>query len=137
MLRDLVSKYYMDGNCNCSESVLRAGNEYYDLGLGEKDMIMVGAYGAGMMCGSTCGAILGAMAILSVKYIEAKAHESEDIKGITNELLDEAQKRFHSLLCSEIKPQMFEEGIRCMKTPEVVCDLLEKVIAEYDAEPVR
>lgn len=137
MLKDCLAAYYFDGNYNCAESVLRAGNEYYSLGLHDRDMIMVAAYGAGIQTGSTCGAILGAAAILSMKYVEAKAHESEDIKPIVTLLLDKVQTRFQSLLCSDIKPQMFVEGKRCAATCEALCDILEEVIAEYEKEPLR
>ncbi len=108
MLKDLYEKYYYDENYNCAETLIRAANEYYDLGLHDRDMIMLGGYGAGIQTGNTCGAILAAVSVLSMKYVEQKAHESKDIK-----------------------PQSFEPEIRCKKTIEAACDILEKVLAEY------
>ena len=64
MLKDIFEKYYFEQNYNCAETILRAANEYYELGLHDKDMILVGAYGAGIQCGNTCGAILSAAAVL-------------------------------------------------------------------------
>ena len=64
MLKDLVGKYYLDQNYNCAESVLRAGNEYYDLGLHDRDMIVVAAYGGGIQSGNTCGAVLAGAGIM-------------------------------------------------------------------------
>ena len=132
MLKDYLGKYYFDGNYNCAESVLRAGNDYYKLGLHDRDMILVGAYGAGMQCGNTCGAVLSACAILSMKYIEAKAHESADIGPTVNDLLQRFTERYHSILCSEVKPQSFVPGRRCLAAVETACDVLEETIAAYD-----
>ena len=134
MLRDLLGKYYFDGNYNCSETILRAGNEYYNLGLHDRDMIMVGAYGAGIQCGNTCGAILAGASILSMKYIEAKCHESPDIHEVTVDLIRKFNARYGSTLCKDIKPQSFKPEYRCQKTIETACDILEEVIAEFETK---
>lgn len=134
MLKDLLGKYYFEGNYNCAETILRAGNDYYNLGLYDRDMIMVAAYGAGIQTGSTCGAVLAGASILSMKYVEAKAHESEDIRPVVNKLIKSFNNEYSSILCKDIKPQSFKPEYRCLKTIETACDLLEKVIAEYEAE---
>lgn len=134
MLKDLLPKYYFDSNYNCAESVLRAGNEYYNLGLQDRDMILVGGFGAGIQSGNTCGAVLAGVSVLSMKYIEAKAHESTDIKPVVNKLLEKFNKAYGSVLCSEIKPQTFNPETRCKKAVDMACDIIEEVIAEYEAE---
>lgn len=132
MLKDHLDKYYFDGNYNCAESVLRAGNDYYGLNLHDRDMKLVGAYGAGIQTGNTCGALLGAAAILSMKYIEAKAHESEDIKPVVTIMMEKFKAAYGSYLCEAVKPQSFVEGRRCLAAVQKTCDILEEVIAEYD-----
>jgi len=134
MLKDYIGKYYFEGNYNCAETILRAGNEYYNLGLGDRDMILVGAYGAGIQCGNTCGAVLSGAAILSMKYVEAKAHESEDIKPVTVKLIRKFKEKYGSTLCKDIKPQSFKPEYRCLKTVEAACDFIEETIAEYENE---
>lgn len=134
MLKDCIGKYYLDGNYNCAETILRAANDYYGLELHDRDMIMVGAYGAGIQTGNTCGAVLGAVAVLSMKYIEAKAHESEDIKPVVQKLMRKFNEKFGSTLCKDIKAQVFTKEIRCQKTIEIACDILEETISEYEAE---
>lgn len=134
MLKDLLSKYYFDSNFNCAESILRAGNEYYNLGLHDRDMIMVGAFGAGIQSGNTCGAVLSGASILSMKYIEAKAHESADIRPVVNKMIRKFNEAYGSVLCKDIKPQSFNPEYRCQKTIEKACDIIEEVIAEYEAE---
>lgn len=132
MLKDEIGKYYFEGNYNCAETIIRAGNDYYKLGLHDRDMIMVGAYGAGIQCGNTCGAVLSGAAILSMKYVEQKAHESEDIRPVTMRLIKKFQEKYGSTLCKDIKPQSFKPEYRCLKTVETACDILEQVIAEFE-----
>ncbi len=134
MLKDLIKNYYLDYNYNCTESMLRAGNEYYQLGLHDHDMKLVGAFGAGIQTGNTCGAVLACASILSMKYVEAKAHESQDIRPIVTKLIRAFNERYHSVLCKDIKPQSFKPEYRCYKTIETACDILEQVIAEYEQE---
>ena len=134
MLEDVYAKYYFEGNYNCAETIIRAANEYYELGLHDRDMIMVGAYGAGIQCGNTCGAVLSAAALLSMKYVEAKAHENEDIKPVVMKLMRKFQAKYGSTLCKDIKPQSFKPEYRCRMTIEASCDILEETIAEFEAE---
>lgn len=134
MLKDEIGKYYFDGNYNCAETILRAGNDYYQLGLHDNDMKLVGAFGAGIQCGNICGAILSGASILSMKYIEAKAHESSDIRPVTMKLIKKFTEKYGSTLCKDIKPQSFKPEYRCLKTVEAACDFIEETIAEYEAE---
>lgn len=132
MLKDCFEKYYFEGNYNCAESILRAANDYYELGLHDKDMIMVGAYGAGIQTGDTCGAVLSAVAVLSMKYVEAKAHESNDIKPVVNLFMSKFNDKYGSTLCKDIKPQSFKPEYRCRETIIAACDMLEETIDEYE-----
>ena len=134
MLKDLVGKYYLDQNYNCAESVLRAGNEYYDLGLHDRDMIVVAAYGGGIQSGNTCGAVLAGAGILSMKYVEQKSHDSKDIRPVVMKLIQQFNRTYDSVLCKDIKPQSFKPEYRCQRTVETACDILEAVIADYERE---
>ena len=134
MLKDNYKKYYFEGNYNCAEAIIRAGNDYYDLGLLDRDMILLGGFGAGIQTGNTCGAVLAGVSILSMKYIEAKAHESTDIKPVTRMLIQRFNGRYGSVLCKDIKPQSFKPEIRCQNTIETACDIIEEVIEEYESK---
>ncbi len=133
-LKDLYSKYYYDMNYNCAETMIRAGNDHYNLGLGDRDMIAFAGFGAGIQTGNTCGAILAAVSVLSMKYVEKKAHESKDIKPVTTLLIRAFNDRYGSVLCKDIKPQSFKPDIRCKATIETACDILEQVIADYEQQ---
>ena len=134
MLKDYYDKYYFEGNYNCAETIIRAANECYELGLHDRDMIMMGAYGAGIQTGNTCGAILASAAVLSMKYVEAKAHESADIKPVTKKLLKKFREKYNSTLCKDIKAQSFRPEYRCRMTIETACDILDATIEEYEKE---
>ncbi len=133
-LKDLYSKYYYDMNYNCAETMIRAGNDHYNLGLGDRDMIAFAGFGAGIQTGNTCGAILAAVSVLSMKYVEKKAHESKDIKPVTTLLIRAFNDRYGSVFCKDIKPQSFKPDIRCKATIETACDILEQVIADYEQQ---
>ena len=134
MLKDVMLDYYLNQNYNCAETIIRAGNDYYNLGLHDKDMIMMGVFGAGIQSGKTCGAFIAAASILSLKYVEAKAHESDDIRPVTQKLLRKFNEKYSSILCRDIKPQSFKPEFRCRKTIETACDILEEVLNEYEEE---
>lgn len=133
MLKDYIQKYYFEQNFNCAETIVRAANEYYDLKLNDRDMILVGGFGGGMQTGNTCGAILGAVSVLSMRYVERKAHESVDIKMAVTMLLSKFEEKYQAgLLCKDIKAKYFKEGVRCLETVEIACDVIEETIAEYE-----
>jgi len=132
MLKDVAQQYYLNGY-NCAESIIRAGNDYYQLGLHDHDMKMMAAFGGGMMIGDVCGVFTSSAAIISSKYVETKAHDQQkDLQKITVKMITTFQKRFQSRKCSEIKPNFFEPKVRCQNTVTIACEMLEDIINEYD-----
>ena len=137
MLKDVADKYYFSENYNCAETIIRAANEYYDLGLHERDMTLVAGFGAGMQTAGTCGTLLSAISVLSMKFVETRAHESRDIQPVTALLIRRFQEQFQSTLCREIKPRYFQKDRRCQNTVHAACDVLEAVLAEYQPKEKR
>lgn len=134
MLKDYVEPYYFEQNYNCAEALLHGANDYYNLGLGEHDMKLAAGFGAGMQTGNICGTVLSAIGILSMKYVEAKAHESTDIKPVTQLFLRRFREGLNgSLLCKDLKAAYFRPDTRCIDTVLTACDVLEQVLAEYEA----
>lgn len=134
MIKDIFPKYYFDGNYNCAEAIIRAANDYYELGLHDNDMKLMAGFGAGIQSGNTCGAVLSAVSVLSMKYVEKKAHESSDIRPVVNMLLDKFMASYGSVLCSDIKPKFFKPEVRCEQTLLIACDVLEATIAEFESQ---
>ena len=134
MLKDEALKYYGAGNYNCAETIIRAANDYYGLGLCEHDMKMVAGFGGGIQSGNVCGTLLSSVSALSMKYVEAKAHDSADIRPVTNSLLRRFNEAFGSQLCRDIKVQHFSKEFKCRETILMACDILENTINDYEAQ---
>ena len=133
MLKEVAIKYYRMGY-NCAESIIRAGNEVYDLGLHDKDMNMTAAFGGGFQIGDVCGALSGAACVISSRYVETKAHDYADMRPLTQKLVIAFQKRMSSRLCAQIKPVFHNKEIKCENTVATAAEVLEHVIMEWDAE---
>ena len=71
ILEENVKKYYQSGY-NCSETLLHACNETYQLDISEEDMKMMAGFGGGMFIGSTCGALIGSIAPYQKWYARQK-----------------------------------------------------------------
>ena len=133
MLKDYMDKYYFDQNFNCAETILHAANDCYGLGLSEKEMKLVAGYGAGMQTGNVCGALLAAIGVFSMKYVEVRAHDSSDIKPAVQLLTRRFREAFGgSILCKDIKPVYFNPESRCYQTVLNACDVIDSVISEYE-----
>ena len=133
MLKDYTEKYYYDQNYNCAETLLHAANGYYGLGLENREMKLAAGFGGGMQTGNICGCVLSAIRIFSMKYVEAKAHESEDIKPLTQLFLRRFREALNgSLLCRDLKAEYFRPETRCYATVQAACDVLEDVLKEYE-----
>ena len=132
MLKDLAAKYYQQGY-NCAETIIRAGNEYYNLELDENAFRITGAFGGGLQVGDVCGALTGAICAIASRYVETKAHDTPALAPLTKELVRRFQAQFHALRCAEIKPQCFQPATRCLQTVHQAADLLEGLLTEWDA----
>lgn len=131
MLKDIAAKYSLEQDYNCAESIIRAANEYYNLGLHERDMMMQAGFGGGIQTASTCGALLSAVSVLSLRYVETRAHESKDIQPTVFMLTKKFQEKYGSTMCRDIKPQSFRKEVRCLYTISTACDILEEILTEY------
>ncbi|MEF9967546.1 MAG: C-GCAxxG-C-C family (seleno)protein [Longicatena sp.] len=136
MLRECAVKYYRQG-FNCAESILRAGNEVYDLKLQNKDMIMVAGFGGGLMIGDVCGALIGSIAVLSSKYVESKAHDCDFLRPLTQKMVIAFQKRMGSRVCAQIKPKLHTPELKCENSVAVAAEVLEEVILEWEESTAK
>lgn len=134
MLKDYMEKYYFDGNYNCAETILRAANDCYGLELSEKEMKLVAGYGGGMQTGNVCGALVAAIGVFSLRYVETKAHESAEITPAVQLLTRRFKEAFGgSTLCRDIKPVYFNKEDRCYHTVLKACEVIDQVIDEFEA----
>lgn len=130
MLKDRVRYYYAEQDMNCSESLLYGANDVYELGIDEKGLRIMAAFGGGMGIGSVCGAITGALATLSVMFCEEKAHDTPELKQICKDYFAAFEKKYGSRICTELKEKYHSEDDRCLKVVEMAAEVLQQVVEE-------
>lgn len=95
----LSLKYFKSG-LNCSESLLRAFNELYALGLPESAYGIATGFGSGMgEAGCACGAVTGAVAVLGLVSGRTKKNQSEQINHTAVKYLHDRFKEKHTVIC--------------------------------------
>ena len=129
MLIENIRKYYKDGY-NCSETLVLAGNETYNLGLDANAAKLMAGFGGGCACENFCGALAGALGILSIMTIGEKAHTTEGYGPVRAEFMAKYEEAMGSFLCKELKPKYRTAEDGCLKT----CELTGEVLAAYIAE---
>uniref|UniRef100_UPI0032190515 C-GCAxxG-C-C family (seleno)protein n=1 Tax=Clostridium perfringens TaxID=1502 RepID=UPI0032190515 len=95
-----LRRYYLEKDYNCAETILRAANEEYHLGLNEDSFRLVSGFGGGMGCGGTCGALSSAMAVISMFLVEERAHATEGFKEKCANFCQTFERELGSTKCS-------------------------------------
>ena len=124
-----LRRYYLEKDYNCAETILRAANEEYLLGLNEDSFRLVSGFGGGMGCGGTCGALSSAMAVISMFLVEERAHATEGFKEKCANFCQTFERELGSTKCSVLKEKYTQEDSRCYKTVEISYRLLENFLA--------
>ena len=88
---------------NCSETMLWAANTVYNMGLDKPALKLAAGFGRGMGIGSTCGALTGAVMVLSHLFVKEKAHESDYISELTSEFLYIFKEGTDSISCDFLR----------------------------------
>lgn len=131
MLKETIKKYYIDENCNCAESMLKAIDEVHGLAIPAESFKLISGFGGGMCAGYTCGALTGAQAALGKMFSNGKAHETEGFMEMCGAFVNSFKAEMGTLNCSELKPQYFkEDGTRCMECVFKTADIFEEFLKE-------
>ena len=129
MLLENTTKYYK-ADYNCAETLILAGNETYNLGLDEKTAKVMAAFGGGCGCGHICGALAGALGVISALMVTERAHVTPDFGPIRAEFMQKYEEKLGSHMCNDLKPKYRNEENGCLLT----CELTAEVLAEYLTE---
>ena len=126
MLINDYQKGMVEGrNFNCAEKLVNLGNESLNLQLPPQAVKMAAGFGAGMGKQHLCGAVAGAVMILSVVKVKTIARES-DIYVCCSEMLDEIENRLGSIICKELKASFYNKELKC----KYIIDNVVEVLAE-------
>lgn len=136
----LSLRYFRNG-LYCSEAVLRAFNEVYDLGFADDNYKIATGFGAGLgESGCSCGAVTGGAMVLSLVAGRNRNYESERLAfSVVNELHDRF-KKIHKGICCRVLTRAFawnsaEHKIKCeeyvLDAAKIVEDILQNQLSEY------
>ena len=130
MLKEKAQYYYITLGRSCSESILMAANEVYDLKLADDEILLFAGFRGGMGCGSTCGCLTGAMGALSRKYAGR-----EDLKEICGNFVSLFREKLAagSIDCAVLEPKYKNSEVRCGITVGLGADALSDYIMELEA----
>lgn len=129
MLYDLLKDGFAKGkDLNCAEQMIYGANEAYELGLHKTSLKLSAAFGGGMGIEDKCGAITGALMVLSHLYVKDRAHESNKIKVLSEELFENYQNRMKSIDCKPLKEMYRTEEMKCTEVILAAATILDEII---------
>ena len=130
LLEEKIEHYYTSGY-NCSETLLRACNDTYQLQISEDDLRLMAGFGAGMFIGSTCGALVGSIAALSKMVCPTKAHDMiPTIRPLMVKLNQNFKAELGALDCAHVKPNHHSKEKGCLYTCLLAGKAFEKTLKE-------
>lgn len=136
MLKELIDSGYGDG-LNCAEKIIRGANETYDMGLNADATRLMAGFGGGLAIGSTCGALCGAMGVISHMFVKDDAHKSEMLKFISKEFLMKYQQKMGGLDCNYLKDKYYDKETACTFIISTAAELLDEIVEKYADKRVR
>ena len=135
MLVEKVKKYYDKAyDLNCAETMIYAANEEYDMNLAKETLKTMAGFGGGMAIESVCGAITGAIAVLSLLFVEDRGHESDKVKNMCKEFFAEFEKELGTNNCTALKAKYRNDDVRCWDMVRVAAEILEKIVLREKGE---
>lgn len=135
MLKQLIADGFGQAeDYNCAEKIIRGANEAYGLNLSEEGMKLAGGFGGGLAIESTCGALCGAVMALSHLLIDTIAHQSQELKPMTQELLEGFQAEMGSIYCDALKNDYRTPEKKCQVVIEKAAEHLDKLVSRIQEE---
>ncbi len=113
----------------CSEGMLLAANEVYHLGLDEASCALFAGFRTGMGGGHTCGALLGALGVLSAKF-----KERPDFKNICAQFVLQFKDimALQTLECEVLQKAYKKPQVKCAYVMEKTAELLNNTICALE-----
>ena len=130
-LKERAGYYYGTLDKSCAEGILLAANEIYDLGLTEGEISLFAGFRTGMGCGSTCGALAGAIGVLSKMY-----GQRGDFKELCGKFVAAFEKELDcgAIDCATLAARYKTPEKRCVAAVELTAQALEKFIDQLEGK---
>lgn len=129
-MEDRVYDYFINRDYNCAETILRVANDEYGLGLQEQDFKLVSAFGGGLGCEKTCGALCGALAAIGYLKVTERAHATENFKELCSGFVQKFEDELGSIDCDALKLKYRNEETRCLKTVVLAARAMDTYLKE-------
>ena len=128
-----LRKYWDKTNYNlsCSETVLRAANEFYNLGLQETCFKMMSAFSGGMFEGEVCGVVTAGISVLSLILTKTNKADSPEMIEAVKEFKQRFKDELKTRDCTPLKELYEDEVVGCGNLIYAGGKILEEVIAKY------
>lgn len=130
-----LRKYWNKENFSysCSETMLLAGNEFYNLGLDvEAATKMMAPFSGGMFEGETCGVITGGIAVLGLILTNNNKADSPKMIEATKEYKQRFLAEIGNKNCNPLKDEYEDQPEGCGSLIYKGGKILEEVIAKYN-----
>ena len=128
-IRKYLNYYYTEKGYNCAETVFRAANDAWKLGLQDPVFKCMGGFGGGMGTRNVCGAISGGIAAMGFLYVEETGHKSPLMMAKAKLLTELVQERLGSEKCSYLNPKYKTEQEKCLPTIRLISKIIDEVVA--------
>lgn len=138
-----VAKYFYSGGLNCAEATLRCLIEDDAIDAPVETVRMMTGFGGGMQRGTTCGAVVGAVAALGWVTGRTEPEESRTVSAAAvREFLQRFETKFGTLTCRELRAvyarehALKSEGMyrSCTVFVEEAVELTEDILKKIAAE---
>ncbi len=107
---ELSLRYFRNG-LYCSEAIIKAFNQIYQLDLPDNAKKIATGFGLGLgEAGCACGAVTGAVAVLSAVAGRTKVYESDRVAQLAVKQLHDRFKARHKAICCRVLTRSIEWG---------------------------
>jgi len=130
-LKELLAKGYGDVmDLNCAEKMVYGANWAYDLKLSPEALKLSAGFGGGMGVEDICGAVTGAIMVLSHLYVKQNSHESKRIKELEGEFIASFNNELGFTDCKSLKEKYRNDKVKCnpiiFKAAEILDAMVER-----------
>lgn len=134
-MTDLIIKYKgPQYDLSCSEAILYASNDRYGLNLDKSHFYMMAPFSGGMLSEDVCGIASAGLAVIGILFTDNVAHQTEDLREITNAFLKRIETKLKSINCFTLKELHRDEVTGCTSIIIKGAQILEEVIGEYESK---
>ena len=129
MLIDSVNKYYTsEYDLNCSEVMIYAASDEYNMNLKSETFKAMSPFGGGMGIESTCGAITGSLAVIGILFTNKSAHEGSRVKTLCQEFFKKFKEKLSTDNCTILKEKYKNQDIGCSIMIETATEILDEIV---------